>query len=189
MKANTLRLFIAVPIPEGMKESLEVLQSSWKVRAHGVRWVKPEGLHITLKFLGNVPEEQLQAIKEAMKKALLGFTPFEVRVKGVGAFPSLRSPRVLWVGIEDEKGKLKEIFKALERALEKLGFPREDRPFSPHLTLGRVKGKGDFGFLNKSSGLDFGALLVKEVILFKSDLKPEGAEYTPLYAVPLGGEG
>lgn len=189
MKGSALRLFIAVPIPEGMKKSLAVLQTSWKVRTHGVRWVRPEGLHITLKFLGNVPEERIQAVKEAMSKALLGFTPFEVRVKGVGAFPSLRNPRVLWVGVEDEGRKLKEIFKALEKALERLGFPREDRPFSPHLTLGRVKEKGDFGFLNESSDLDFGPLLVKEVILFKSDLKPEGAEYTPLYAVPLGGKG
>lgn len=186
MKASVLRLFIAVPIPQGMREALEGLQASWKARTQGVRWVRPEGLHITLKFLGNVPEERLQAIKEAMETALSGLAPFEVRVKGVGAFPSLRNPRVLWVGVEDEEGKLKGVFKALEKALQKLGFPREERPFSPHLTLGRVKGRGDFSFL-EGSGFDFGPLLVKEVILFKSDLKPEGAEYTPLYAVPLGG--
>lgn len=188
MKANVLRLFIAVPIPQGMKESLKVLQASWKAKAQGVRWVKPEGLHITLKFLGNVHEEKLEGIKEAMRKALSGFTPFEVRVKGTGAFPSTKNPRVLWVGVKDEEGKLKGVFNALEKALQKWGFPREDRPFSPHLTLGRVKGKGDFSFLEEGSDLDFGPLLVEEVILFKSDLKPEGAEYTPLYAVPLGGE-
>jgi len=187
MKERRLRLFIALPLPQEMKERLASLQVDWKRKAHGVRWVRPEGLHITLKFLGHVPEGEIQGIKRVMERVSLGFPPFRVGIRGAGAFPSLQKARVLWIGVEDSDGRLKGIFKALERGLEKLGFPREDRPFRPHLTLGRVKEGGRFGFLEDYRDLEVGVLEVREMVLFKSELKPEGAEYEPLYSVPFGG--
>lgn len=186
MRERELRLFIAVPLPEPMKGVLEGIQASWKKRAGAVRWVRPEGFHLTLKFLGSVPEAKVDEIREVMERVARDWDPFTVEVEGAGAFPSLRRARVLWVGVSDPQGKLKALFKALERGLRKLGFPEEDRPFHPHLTLGRVKGTADLSFVGGEE-VRVGALEVREVVLFKSELRPEGAIYHPLASVPLGG--
>ncbi len=187
MKGRRLRLFIALPLPQEMREKVASLQDIWKKKAQGVRWVRPEGLHVTLKFLGHVPEGEIQGIKEVMERISLGFPPFWVRIRGAGGFPSPQRARVLWIGVEDPDGRLKGVFKALERGLERLGFPREDRPFRPHLTLGRVKEGRRFEFLKDYRDLEVGVLEVREMVLFKSELKPEGAEYESLYSVPFGG--
>lgn len=186
MRERELRVFIAVPLPGSIKGALEGIQASWRERAEGVRWVRPEGFHLTLKFLGNVPESKVEEIKGVMERVARDWVPFTVEVEGAGAFPSLRRARVLWVGVLDPQGKLRALFKALERGLRKLGFPEEERPFHPHLTLGRVKGTGDFSFV-AAEEVRLGALEVREVVLFRSELRPEGAVYHPLASVPLGG--
>ncbi len=182
-----LRLFIAIPLGPDLKEAISKIQSLLKRRNEGVKWVNPEGLHLTLKFLGNTPQEKVPRIEEAMRKALAPFGPFSVLIKGTGAFPSLKKARVLWVGIEDERSRLKEMFKSLEKQLQKLGFPMEERPFKPHITLGRIKNLKSIDFPEELEDQEVGVLEVKEVILFKSELKPEGAEYHPLIKVSLGG--
>lgn len=186
MRDRPLRLFIAVSLPEAMKGLLSDLQASWKKKAEGVRWVRPEGLHLTLKFLGDVPSCKVEAIGKVMEEVARSFPPFEVEVRGAGAFPNLRRPRVLWVGVSDPEGRLKGLFKALEKGLRKLGFPEEERDFHPHLTLGRVKAGGDFSFL-QGEEVHVGVLPVREVVLFKSELRPEGALYHALFSAPLGG--
>jgi len=182
-----LRLFIAIPLGPDLKESISQIQNLLKRRNEGVRWVNPQGLHLTLKFLGNTPQEKVPKIGEAMRKALSPFGPFRVLIKGAGGFPSLKKARVLWVGVEDEGSFLKEIFKSLEKSLQKLGFPMEDRPFKPHITLGRLKNLKPIDLPEGLEDQKVGVLEVREVILFKSELKPEGAEYHPLIEVPLGG--
>lgn len=189
MKEEGLRLFIAVPLSPFLVERISQIQASWKKEAEGLRWVKPENVHITLKFLGNVPKGEVEGIGQVLKEVTKGKEAFPLRIGGTGAFPAKANARVVWIGVEDERGALKEIFEELEQRLQKLGFPREERPFKPHLTLGRVKGrKGKrFSFLDRDADLEVGILQVKEVVLFKSDLRPTGAEYTPLVVAPLGG--
>ena len=189
MKEEGLRLFIAVPLSPAVEERIGQIQASWRKEAEGVRWVKPENVHITLKFLGHVPKGEVEGIDHVLKEVTKGKQVFPVRIGGAGAFPTKANARVLWIGVEDERGALKEIFEELERRLHDLGFPREERSFKPHLTLGRVKGRRGkrFSFLERDADLEVGVLEVKEVVLFKSNLKPTGAEYTPLVVAPLGG--
>ena len=184
-----LRLFIAVPLSREVEEVVAEIQAAWKRKGTGVRWVRPEGIHITLKFLGGVPKDNVQGIVEAMKAVAKRHRPFSVVIKGAGGFPSTSRARVLWIGVEDRGGDLHNLFEELEEALQGIGFPREDRSFKPHLTLGRVKDKRgkSFPFLQELREREIGVLEVKEMVLFRSQQKPQGAEYTPLAVVPLGG--
>lgn len=142
MNAETLRLFIAVELPEVVVRHIgQVIGRLRQQDLPGIRWVRPEGVHLTLKFLGNVPESHVQAIAEAMGWAVAGVAPFVLHVRGVGVFPHLRAPRVLWVGVQGDLERLVQLHQRLEEALEAQGFTKEQRAFSPHLTLGRVRGR------------------------------------------------
>ncbi len=183
-----IRTFIAVELPEAIKRELARLQSDLRRYGARVSWTRPEGLHVTLKFLGNVDERQIEAIAEAVKTAVAGEKQPRLTVVGTGAFPSWGSPRVLWVGVEDEKNRLAEIQARLDKELEKLGFEREKRAFKPHLTLGRVKAIGGVrpvceDLRNREVAL--GTFEVAEIVVMKSDLKPTGAVYTPLAKISI----
>ena len=183
-----IRTFIAVELPEEMKQGLARLQAD--LRKHGARvsWTRPEGLHVTLKFLGNVEESQIEAIAEAVRTAVSGSTRPRLTVAGTGAFPGWGSPRVLWVGVEDEEGRLGAIQARLEKELEKLGFEREKRAFKPHLTLGRVKAIGGVRPVSedlRNRQVDLGTFEVTQIVVMKSDLKPTGAVYTPLAKIAV----
>lgn len=149
-----------------------------------VRWVNKENLHITMKFLGET--EKKAAIEEKMKEIRKEFSPFKVSLKGVGAFPSPKRARILWVGIEEGLKNLTELFTAIDEKMHVLGFEKEKRNFTPHITFARVK-KGKYR-LPENVEFYFESFPVNEVTLFKSTLTSKGAIYETLSTTPLGGE-
>ena len=176
-----MRLFLAVDLPAELRSRLEGLQRELRSLLPQARWVRPEGIHLTLKFLGEVAPERVEELCRCVAEALPRLAPWEVEARGLGAFPSLQRPRVVWVGVEDPSGRLFELQRRLERGLVPLGFPLE-RGFVPHLTLARVKGSAR-ALPPRADG--FGRLRVEEVVLFRSELRPEGARYSRLRAFPL----
>lgn len=179
-----IRSFIAIDISEDVRRALDSFIGELKPEGSNVRWVRIEGIHLTLKFLGNIPHSMTGEIEQAMSRAAKGTGTFEVQVKGAGAFPNLKKPRVYWVGIDEPSGKLADLAKRIEDELKALGFETENRAFKPHLTLGRVKFGGKAGRLAEIVGgardRSFGSFEAKELVLFKSDLKPGGAVYSKL---------
>lgn len=187
-----IRTFIATEFSEEVRAGLERLQAELKRGSQGVKWVRPEGVHLTLKFLGNVPADRIEEIAQAVREACVGCSPFQISFAGLGCFPNLRRPRVVWVGVEGETETLARLQRAIEENLAALGFPREKRGFSPHLTLGRVRrevGSGErrrLGQLIGSTATDqLGGMMVEAINVMRSDLKPTGAVYTQLASVKL----
>jgi 2'-5' RNA ligase len=175
-----MRTFIAIDLDAGLKDTLLELVGRLERKGADVRWIRPQGLHLTLKFLGEVGPEKLPAVTEAVRKAASGRRPFALAVQGSGTFPGGRSPRVLWVGVREEP-ELMGLQEDIETALEREGYAREARPFHPHLTLGRVKGPSGVERtvreLDKSRETVFGEMMVRKAAMFESVLKPQGAEY------------
>ncbi len=184
---ETVRTFIAVELPPQAKEALAQTQVRWQAVAPAtVRWADPQGIHLTLKFLGNIAPEQVANVTTAMERVATGVRPFHLALGTTGAFPSLQRPRVLWVGITGQLEVLQPLQQGLEEALATLGFPKEERPFSPHLTVGRVRdprkpAPGLPGTLPPATWV------VDQLILFRSTLHPSGAVYTPLGTAKLAG--
>jgi len=193
---SEIRCFVAVDLGAPVKTQLAEVQRqlSAGMPPGSVRWVRPESVHLTLKFLGNVPAGRIQEIASALRRASQPAVPFSFRVAGAGCFPNLSRPRVVWIGVDDAGGALRSLQNAMEKALAPLGFPPEGRPFQPHLTLGRTQRRAsteDARAIGESvRALALGTLGdvdVREVIFMRSDLSPEGARYTPLDRIPLGG--
>lgn len=191
---EALRTFIAIELDEATLLALTGIQQQLKSRipSHAVRWVNPNGIHLTLKFLGATPEDRLEEIREAMKTAIEGMAPFEFRVEGRGCFPNFRQPNVIWVAVRDVGGKLSRLQRAIEDHVAPLGWPTEKRPFRPHLTLGRVardlrpderRAVGEA--VETFEVEEIATVQVSEVSLMRSDLLPTGARYTRLFAIPL----
>ncbi|MGQ9508237.1 MAG: RNA 2',3'-cyclic phosphodiesterase [Thermodesulfobacteriota bacterium] len=186
-----LRTFLAIELPTAIHKRLEEIQRELKESEADVRWVDPKKIHLTLKFFGYIEEKDIEPIVESIGKSLQKISPFFLRVKGIGGFPNLKNPRILWVGLEDSSGILSSLQIQLEEEFERIGFRHEDRPFHPHLTLGRMKSnRGRNELIEKMErlkGKDFGKFQVEKVILYKSDLRPTGPLYTPLKEVRLEG--
>ena len=189
-----IRSFIAIELPEEAKEGLARLRKELERDEHKfVKWVGPGGIHLTLKFLGNIPSKRVTEITEAIKEAAQGISPFHLEISGLGAFPSLRQARVLWVGIGGEVDKLSRLQQNIDSALAALGFAKEERPFVPHLTLARIREgasppeRRSFGELVGSTTFeDKYHVEVEAIRLMRSQLTPAGAIYTCLSAVGLG---
>ncbi len=187
-----MRLFVAVELPPDVKDAL--YRDAMYLRGEGVRASYPsrDAYHITLKFLGEVPDGDVEGVCRALS-SVSGVPPFEVRVEGRGVFPGFSSPRVVWCGVAEGASSLSALSSAVEEALEPLGFERETRPFVPHITLCRVK---RVGMREKRLIRDFcreaasyGAFWVRRFALFRSILRPEGALYRVIKSFPLeGGE-
>lgn len=191
-----IRSFVAVELGDDIKKRLAEIQRQLKATAPSgsVRWVQPESIHVTLKFLGDVPQERIGAIAAALEQACAPVAALAFAVAGAGCFPNARRPNVVWIGVKDPTGRLAELQRAVERALNPLGYPPEDRPFKPHLTLGRANRSASGADLRKLgelvSGLNVGVLgqvQVAEIVLMRSDLSLAGARYTPLAHIPLSG--
>jgi len=186
-----IRSFLAIELPKTIVKKVEEVQGDLRSAHADVRWVNPEKIHLTLKFFGNIEESRIDLIAKSIEEPVRSTLPFSVIAKGVGVFPSLKNPRVIWMGLVDGKDILTSLQKQIEKQLEKIGFQAEDRPFHPHLTLGRMKlgrGKEDLmGRMEKHKEEEFGDLPVERLILFRSDLKPTGPIYTPLRELRLGG--
>lgn len=186
---SEIRTFIAIEIPENIRSKIADLQSELKKIGGRVSWVKPENIHITLKFLGQTQEDKIDAIASQLKNAVELMQPFEVTVGGVGAFPNFNRPRVLWVGTNAEQQQLSILAKEVDKRMATLMFELEKRRFSGHLTLGRVKDSRDvqplvekLQFYNKFNA---GAFVVEEILLIKSVLSQKGSIYTTLKKVML----
>ncbi|MGD8254334.1 MAG: RNA 2',3'-cyclic phosphodiesterase, partial [Syntrophobacterales bacterium] len=177
-----IRSFIAIDLPEAIRQTLGAVQENLKQSSTAVRWVKPTSIHLTLRFLGNIHSDQVDDIALAVAQEIRDYPPITLRPAGLGAFPNLKKPRVIWVGMEGEVQRLKEIQARVENALEPLGFAREKRGFRPHLTIGRVKDRRRLqSLVDAVATLDmepFNSFDADEIILYKSDLRPTGAIYT-----------
>lgn len=183
-----MRLFVAVPFPNEVKNRLGKLIDDWRREREKVGWVKEENLHLTLKFLGEAPLEKLEALKTNLGASLQGLAGFTLALSGAGAFPNLNRARVIWVGVSEGKEKLAELAQKVEEAAGPLGFPAEEREFSAHLTVGRVKeGRLSERLLAKVRACTFEAqgIIVSEVVLYQSELAPGGSVYTPLARIEL----
>ncbi len=192
---ETIRTFIAIVLPEPLIRQLAQVQRQLERNAppESVRWVNPEGIHLTLKFLGDTPVAKLEAIRAALMEAASRAAPCTFFVGGLGCFPNARRPRVIWVGVQPAGGELAALQRAVEVAMQPLGFPPEGREFTPHLTLGRVRDRVSPTDLSRLGALisstevgTLGEVTARRFALIRSVLKPTGAEYTPLAEFPLG---
>jgi RNA 2',3'-cyclic 3'-phosphodiesterase len=177
-----MRLFVALEIPSTARENLAALLKSLGRVSPQTRWARPENLHVTLKFIGEVPQTRLAAIRGALASVRSG-QPVTLDFRGLGFFPNEKHPRVFWAGIEASPN-LKMLAADIEKAAERLGLPREQRPFSPHLTLARFAPPGLpeklRSAIQENAGREFGALRTSQFHLIESKLKSSGAEYTTL---------
>lgn len=183
-----MRTFIAIELPQSIKNKIGELQSPLKRTNAFVSWVKPANIHITLKFLGEVPEEKINEVFSACEVALKNASKFKMNLKGMGAFPDLKRPRVIWIGAGKGGKELSDMAAKMEEEMEKIGFPKEKRKFSPHFTIGRVKSPKNIEKLMelvKSTDFEMEDIEVKEVTVMRSQLHPAGAIYTPLKKIPL----
>jgi 2'-5' RNA ligase len=186
-----IRSFLAIELPRMILKRIEEVQGDLKSSHADVRWVSPEKIHLTLKFFGSIDESRIDPIVKSIGGPTQTSSPFSLAVRGMGAFPHLKNPRVIWMGLVDEKEILPSFQRELEKELRKIGFESEDRPFHPHLTLGRMKsnqGRDELiGRMEKYREEQFGDFQVEKVVLFKGDLRPSGPIYTALREIKLGG--
>lgn len=188
-----MRTFIAIDLSKENKSKLAKIQDQLIKSNADVKWVEIDNIHLTLKFLGEVTDEYAGKVKEALDKIANGFKPFEISLSGLGAFPKLDYPRVIWVGLEKGKKETEEIAKKLEEELSKLGFAKEDRPFSAHLTIGRVRSGKNKETLKKiiealnRTPKTVNPQRVSQLVLYQSTLTPNGPIYTPLHSAILKG--
>ncbi len=183
-----MRTFIAVELTEEFKKRIEEVQTPLKKIGADVSWVKPGNVHATLKFLGEVPEDKIEKVFEGTEKALEGIRGFKLSLKDLGCFPSMKRPRVVWIGVEKGREELSVMAKRIEQEMDNIGYPKENREFSPHLTIGRVKSPKNIERLAEQIKLtDFQTddIEIKEVVVMRSQLNPAGAIYTPLKKIPL----
>ncbi len=185
-----IRSFLAIELPKPILRRIEEVQADLRSAHADVRWVSPEKIHLTLKFFGNIDESRIDSIFKSIEEPVRNTLPFSIKVQGMGAFPHLKNPRVIWLGLVNGSQALTSLQEKVETQLDKIGFQPEDRPFHPHLTLGRTKssrGKDELvGRMEKHKEEEFGDFQVEQVILFKSDLKPSGPIYTALRELRLG---
>ena len=188
-----LRTFIAVELPDNLRRVVKQTIDSLADTTTSVRWVHPEKTHVTIKFLGDVEETEIYQVCRATAEAVEEAAPFQVRCRGLGAFPSIDRPRTVWLGVDDPDGRLERIQKSVQRALYQLRFPKEQRKFHPHITLGRSRygrrdAEGLIEYLQQHEGLEGGPIPVDELVIFSSELTSDGPIYTVLGRAPLSGE-
>lgn len=184
-----IRSFIAVPLPEEVRRAVGMTIEELRGFGADVGWVRPENLHLTLRFLGEQGERELDRVREALAEATAEASPFTVSLQGLGAFPLRGTPRVIWVGVAEGADQLSALQAAVEAALAQRGFRPEERAFHPHLTIGRVRGTRGIQALAGALRDEqlFGEAEVAVVHLMCSDLHPGGARYSVLGGFALGG--
>jgi 2'-5' RNA ligase len=187
MTGTKKRLFVAIALPDEILSNLESAQKKFKRFGRDAKWVKPQSIHLTLKFLGYVDPEKLRDIEKLLSKAVVSFVPIPVSIKGCGFFPNARRPSVFWVGVDSKE--ILPVQQHLEDTFEQLGFEKENRAFNPHLTLARFRDPHGWMHLveeaNKFQNEVFGEFVAISLILFESVLHREGAQYTRLGEFPF----
>ena len=186
-----IRAFIAVDLDDPVIEKVCNVVEILKSRITEIRWLRKENLHLTLKFLGNIAESQVEPITAALRHPLGLFSPCTISAKGLGVFPDFRRPKILWVGLTGNQ--LVQLTAEIESALMPIGFTPENRAFTPHLTIGRWRegsrpAKNLRQEIDSLNDFEFGACAVRQIVLFQSVLKPEGASYSELRTIQLGTE-
>ncbi|MCB8980245.1 MAG: RNA 2',3'-cyclic phosphodiesterase [Ardenticatenaceae bacterium] len=186
-----IRLFIAIELPEAVKNLLTetAVCLSKNVPDRAVRWVNRAQMHLTLRFLGDTAVTQLPSLQDSLNEIAAQHSPFQLRLNGLGAFPNRKRPRVVWAGLAGDVAVLQAMQAELEDRVVSLGWVREERPFSPHITLGRVKDASGAQALDWSVGLANLAVTVTAVQLVQSELRPSGPVYTVRHVANLGRRG
>ncbi|MBU1712476.1 MAG: RNA 2',3'-cyclic phosphodiesterase [Proteobacteria bacterium] len=183
-RSHKIRAFVALKLPENIISSIKKIQEDLKLYRFPVRWVRPEKMHLTIKFFGEIAESDIKNIGAAMNNCAGSYAPLSLSAKGVGVFPGIAHPRVIWAGISGEASLLFDLRNALENRFEEIGFKKEDRPFKEHLTLGRFRERVDSGklieALRKFQSFESEIFVAEKIYLYKSDLEPEGPVYTEL---------
>ncbi len=187
------RLFVAMEVPEEVCRHIETVQGALRKTTVPVRWVKADGVHLTLKFLGDVEIHRVEELSRALAKATAGMRGFRLQPAGLGAFPSLHRPNVLWLAVEGDIEPLMDLQRRVEKSLKKRGFPADRKAFHPHLTIGRVR-RGTrhdeleplVASLSACSPPACASWNVTSFALVRSELRPTGARYTTLMRFPLG---
>ena len=186
---KSLRIFLAVPVEQDILDTLVKAVDRLRESRAPVRWVRPEGMHLTVKYLGDTDPEKLGPLIQAVGEVCGEIEPFPMSVSGIGAYPNMRRPRVVWAGVEELSGTLLRLAEDVEDACARMGWPREKRKFSPHVTVGRVKGKINISRLAQAVGkMDrnlWGSQTVDSLVLYSSELKPGGAVYERLHVFQL----
>jgi len=187
-----IRTFVALDLDDAIRGRLTAAAADLPRAGAKIRWVAPQNLHVTVKFLGDVAEGDMAAVCEAVTEAVAAVAPFDFTVRGLLARPSAgRKLQMLWAGVDEPTGQLAAAFDALQAALEPLGFPRERRAFRPHVTLARIKSVPDPAGLRAAAGnhaeTPFGEKTAEAFTVYQSDLRPAGPIYTPLAAARFSG--
>jgi len=184
-----MRTFIAIELPQSIIDALGNVLERLKSAKLKIRWVRTENIHLTLKFLGDIPPEAVDPIRRTLSDSVQNYSPISLSAKGGGIFPGIKNPRVVWVGLSGQVSRLKALQGALEENLAALGFEKDKRAFKSHVTLGRIKGAVDPVKLNAALDdlMEFRTepFLADRIVLFQSDLRPAGAVYTKLASAPL----
>ncbi len=189
---STTRTFVAVDLAATVQNRAAELIAALAYEGDGVKWVAPENLHLTLKFLGDVPHRDLPEVCEAVARAVADRPPFEISLCGANAFPHIGRPRTLWLGVDEGGETLGRVQKSIESALRQLGFPRENRQFHPHLTIGRVR-RPSPGLqrlteaLRDQQAFSAGYSTIDQVVVYASHLARHGPTYQPLSRALLKG--
>lgn len=182
-----MRLFIAIELSDDIKKGLSRIQSHLKYSGADVKWVETDNIHLTLKFLGEADEDKLAYITSALDAIGKAVSPFNIVVKEIGAFPKIEYPRVIWVSLDKGAEESKRLAKMIDERLSEIGFQKEERPFSPHITIGRVRSpKNKAALKEKILSLDpnmmnLSSQSISSVILFRSTLTPRGSIYTKIH--------
>ena len=188
-RERPVRVFVAVPLPADLKSKLALIQDTFRTLPFEATWVRMEGFHITLKFLGEVKPIQIEGIVSALRDAVTGYGLFSLRLGGMGVFPNEANPKVLWVGVVDGAQHLGQLQRSVDSYLEHLGFQPEGRRFTPHLTIARFKrvaGRSPLvDHLKMHHRTVFGEIEVHQLELVESQLHPSGARYVTLNTVHL----
>lgn len=185
--AETMRAFIACEFPKTIISAIGKIQENLRSYRLKVRWIRPENIHLTLKFLGNIERAVVQSIAGTISESVKGCGPISISAKGIGVFPSLKRPRVLWAGLAGATDALGQLHRNLEGNMERIGFPKENRHFKGHLTLGRFRGKADpkqlLDAMEAFEGFQTEPFVIDHLILFKSELFPAGPTYSKVIQV------
>jgi 2'-5' RNA ligase len=190
---NLLRAFIAIEIPLEIKKAIAAQTAALQTNTgRAVRWVATENTHLTLKFLGEISPSNLELLSQTIQAECSQMTPFEIKVSGLGCFPNARRPRVIWIGL-NAPAELTKLQLKIEAATARLGYTPEEKPFSPHLTIGRIREQASadelkhlLASLEKISIGMLGTFTAQNVYLFKSELLPAGPIYSHLFSAQLG---
>lgn len=188
-----IRAFLALPLPPEVREYLNILQQGLRPFLPPVSWIRPENIHVTVKFFGSIPPSLVDQLFEALRDLGSQVSPFLLNIQGLGVFPHSRSPRVLWAGLTGAVDRLINLHEHLQITLEPLGFPIEEKPFHPHVTLARIKSDWakvgaalTTGGLLKSEEV-VGSFVVDRMVLYRSETFSSGPRYETLWSISFGG--